>query len=291
MQLFKRNNLIILTIIIVLSIIGVFWYQDEVASLGVARRAALERKEQFSGDLLVSRTLNQFVLTRDSLEKKLRFSPKKMVYKQEPMYSISYINRLVEKYGLVLDFDFSLSGRRVINGITIYSYTLTGEGDYKNFCSLIWYITHNPTLYKIKNVKLNRIEEKNDKLTFVLLLESYKMPDTLNEEYKQYPLTSVDWKTAFTHNAFDEKVWRPKKAPRRKDPDAGLLSITGASLVAVSNDKIYIRTRDNKMVSMKLGTRVRGGVLHRIDQERSIAMFRMRTKGGSRIVRLSLKYN
>jgi hypothetical protein len=200
---------------------------------------------------------------------------------------------------LDLDFDFFLNDRKVRNEFTVFSYTLNGEGDYRNICSLIWYITHNPILYQIKKVNFKRNGDDPKMVNFVIMFEGYSMTKSW-EVGSEVSLVSLrfDWETEFAFDAFEGLLApvKPVSAPAPPPPPKpeeppGLLDVEKSSLVAITNDKAYMRARDGKIFVLAMGDRVRRGTLARVDQQLNQVEFRLETEnGGSKQVRLSLEY-
>lgn len=298
-----RNNLTISGILLLLIIIGFFWYRSEAKALDEVNLSNDQLQRQLQGDLEVSDTIGQFQVERDSLEQKLVGSSKKLINAKEPTFSLSYINWLIETYGINLDFDFFLNEKKPGKRYTTFVYTLNGEGDYQNFCSLIWYITHNPILYNIKNVNLKRSDKNPDLLNFTVMLEGYSMSEAWESGDDLAMISSrMNWNSEFGYNAFASRyltkpvvekpiVTKPVVKPVIPRP-SGLIEVEKASLIAIANNKIYLRSKaDGKVVSLKVGDRVDRGRLIRINQSMNQAEFEVATSIGTRIIYLKLEYN
>lgn len=118
-----------------------------------------------------------------------------------------------------------------------------------------------------------------------------------------------DWTMQFGHDAFRSPVpFEPKAAPKpesaprretvapvappkRQEPP-GLFSTEGATLLAITNEKAYLRARDGKVVPLKVGEQVQRGRLTSIDPRNNQVEFTLETEtGSSRLLRLSIEYN
>ncbi len=299
----KRNSLTILLLLLLLSGAGYFWYRSEARELSRVMAKNAELNKQLRGALEVAQTLTAVQADYDSVLLRWKQSPKKLLSTQEPAFSLSYINWLINVHNLDLDFDFFLNDRKVQNEFTVFSYTLNGDGDYHNICSLIWYITQNPILYQIKSVNFKRSGDDPQMLNFVVKFEGYSMTKSW-EVGSEVSLASLqfDWETEFAFDAFKgllapvKPVSAPASAPapppRRREETPGLLDIEKASLVAITNDKAYLRARDGKIFVLGSGDRVRRGALARVDQRLNQVEFRLETESGdSRLVQLKIEYN
>lgn len=297
----KRNNLTISGILVLLTIIGFFWYRSEVKALDELTAQTQQLESRLNEDLQVTDTFGQFQVERDSLEKKLVRSSKKLINAVEPTFSLSYINWLIENYDINLDFDFFLNEKKKGENYQTFVYTLNGEGDYPNFCSLIWYITHNPILYNIKNVTLKRSDKDPNLLNFTVMLEGYSMSEAWESgDDLAMVATHLNWYSEFGYNAFSGRYQaepKPTTAPvaRNKPVErkpSGLLDVEKASLIAIANNKVYLRSKsDGKVVSLKVGDRVDGGTLQRINHSMNQAEFEVTSSFGTRTVYLKLEYN
>ncbi|MCI0692762.1 hypothetical protein L0337_12260 [candidate division KSB1 bacterium] len=298
----KRNSLTILLLLLLLSGAGFFWYRSEARELSRVMAKNVQLNTQLRGALEVAQTLAAVEADYDSTFLKWKQAPKKLLSTQEPAFSLSYINWLINVHNLDLDFDFFLNDRKVQNEFTVFTYTLNGEGDYHNICSLIWYITRNPILYQIRSVNFKRSGDDSQMLNFVITFEGYSMTESW-EVGSEVSLASLqfDWETEFAFDAFKGLLApvKPVSAPapaapprRRREEAPGLLDVEKASLVAITNDKAYLRGRDGKIFVLAAGDRVRGGALARVEQRLNQVEFRLEAESGdSRIVQLKIEYN
>lgn len=296
----KRNSLTILVFLVLLSGLGFLWYRSEARELSVVTKKNDEMNMQLHGSLEIAETLVKVQNRRDSLQTAWERSPKKILNAEEPAFSLSYINWLINNHNLQIDFDFYLNDKKTQAEFTTISYTLSGEGDYRNICSLLWYITYNPLLYHIKSVNFKR-SEKNDKLlSFVIMFEGYSM----NKDWEvgrevAMVSRSLNWESELGYDAFTSllpvevprPVFVPKAAPPKPQEDPSLVDVERATLLAITNDKAFVRARDGKVVTLKIGDKVRRGSLTRLDQQNNYVEFQLEADGVSRAVRLNIEYN
>jgi len=296
----KRNSLTILGFLVLLSGLGFLWYRSEARELTLVNTKNEEMNKQLYGSLEIAETLAKIQHKRDSLQAAWQRSPKKILNADEPAFSLSYINWLIRNHNMEIDFDFYLNDKRAQNEFTTISYTLNGEGDYRNICSLLWYITYNPLLYHIKSVTFKR-SDKNDKLlSFAIMFEGYSM----NKDWEvgselEMASRMLDWESELGYDAFTnllpvelpKPVFVPRVAPPRPQEDPSLVDVEKATLVAITPDQAYVRARDGRLVTLKVDDKVRRGSLARLDQQNNYAEFLLEADGVSRSVRLNLEYN
>lgn len=297
----KRNSLTILAILVLITTSGYFWYRSEAKDLERSTAKNKQLTVQLRGALEVVETLASVTGERDSLQTKWQNSPKKLLNAEEPAFSLAYINWLISEHQLDLDFDFYLNEKKARKEFTAFSYTLSGEGDYRNICALIWHMTRSPLLYQIKSVSYRRSEKEARLLNFSIMFEGYSM----NKDWEvNSELTMIsqrlDWEAEFGYDAFaslrpivepvvvERAVAAPP--PKPKEPP-GLVDVENATLVGISSEKVYVRARDGKVVTLRVGDQVRRGRMARIDQPQNLAEFLLETEFGTRLVQLKLEYN
>ncbi|MDZ7268164.1 MAG: hypothetical protein ONB48_09300 [candidate division KSB1 bacterium] len=300
----RRNSLTLLLLLLVIGGFGFFWQRREAQALAALNQKAQELRQRFSGEMEVAQTLNLAMATRDSLQRLWQNSAKKLIAAEEPAFSLSYINWLIQVHNLNIDFDFYLNEKKPAAEYTAFSYTLNGEGPYRDIFALLWYMTHNPLLYQIKSVNFGRSEQEPRLLRFNLMFEGYSM----NKDWEigsELTLASpqLDWNTEFAFDAFNslvplsakartvvtEAVSAPAPVPADEAPE--LLDVERATLLAITNNKAYLRGADGKIFPLVVGDAVRRGRLTQIDIGRNQVEFEVRSETGMRTLRLNIEYN
>lgn len=301
----KRNSLTILAVLLLLSGLGYFWYRHEAQKLTQTAAKNKQLTTQLRGALEVAETLVRVTAERDSLKRRWQQAPKKLLNAEEPAFSLSYINWLINQHNLDLDFDFYLNERRAGREYTAFTYTLSGEGDYYNICALIWYMTRSPLLYQIKSVNYRRNGDDPKILNFTIMFQGYSMNKNweVNSELTMVS-TPLNWAAEFEYDAFNSLrpmvvetkvplVSAPSKPVKPAEPPEppGLIDAETATLLSIAGETAYVRARDGKVVAMRVGQQVRRGNLTRIDQQTNAVEFTLQTESGSRTVRLKMEYN
>ncbi|MDZ7290176.1 MAG: hypothetical protein ONB44_01995 [candidate division KSB1 bacterium] len=303
----RRNTLTILILLVLLTAMGFLWYRREARELDRVSGKNKQLTMQLRGALEVAETLAKVTAERDSLQVKWQRAPKKILNTQEPAFSLSYINWLIQVHQLDLDFDFYLNEKKTRNEYTVFSYTINGEGSYRNICSLIWYMTHNPLIYQIKSVNFKRSDNDPKLVNFVIMFEGYSMTKEWAVS-SEVAMTSpaFNWETEFSWDAFAALLptvaeakpvaavttsAAPVAPPKPKEPP-GLIDAESSTLLAITNDRAYLRARDGKVVPLRIGDPVRRGRLTRLNPQRNDVEFELETESGStRVLRLQIEYN
>lgn len=306
----KRNSLTILAFLVLLSSVGFFWYRSNASELAKVSEKNNTLNNQLRGAMEIADALTKVTDERNALFANWEKAPKKILNTEEPAFSLSYINWLIRMNNLDLDFDFYLNEKKSHREYTVFSYTLNGEGDYRNICGLVWHMTNNSLLYRFKNVTLKRNEENPERVNFVILFEGY----SVNKDWEvssEMALTTqpLDWTTQFGHEAFRSPIPLERKAepktettprqavaapitPLKPQEPPNLFNTDGATLLAITNEKAYLRAKDGKVVPLKVGDAVRRGRLTRVDPRNNQVEFTLETEtGSSRLLQLTIEYN
>lgn len=306
----KRNSLTILAFLVLLSSVGFFWYRSNASELATVSEKNKSLNNQLRGAMEIAEALTKVTDERNALYTSWEKSPKKILNTEEPAFSLSYINWLIRMNNLDLDFDFYLNEKKSSKEYSVFSYTLNGEGDYRNICALVWHMTNNSLLYRLKNVTLKRNAENPERVNFVILFEGYSMSKEWEISSEMALATQpFDWSTQFGHDAFRSPIPLERKAepkaetaprpavntpvtPSRPQEPPGLFNTEGATLLAITNEKAYLRAKDGKVVPLKVGDQVRRGRLTRVDPRNNQVEFTLETEtGSSRLLQLNIEYN
>jgi hypothetical protein len=193
-----------------------------------------------------------------------------------------------------------------IRDVLSFSFQLKGEGTYNDFYRLIWFLTENPLLYQIETFALKQSRNSNNIIEFTLKIKGFSSTQKLDsgpefsfdsirpvaQNFQFYdafkPVVSISsvQPQRQTNNIFRREV--PKIVPKFVDP--GLLNIEEATLQAVANGCAYFKDKKGKLVSLKIGDKVRYGRLQSIDQKKSEVEFLLDQEGSSHKVILGLGY-
>ncbi|MBN1540557.1 hypothetical protein JW992_00295 [candidate division KSB1 bacterium] len=297
----KRNTLTLLILVVLFGTIGTTWYVQEVKTVKELQQQNDRLAKQFHGMELVVQTLESVEGHFAELKDRWGNAPKKILAVEEPAFTISYINWLIQNYRLDLSFDFFLNDFDKKQEISTFSFTLNGEASYRDLYAFLWYLTKNPLLYKIENFTLAKNGQEN-RLSFKLqirgffLMEKWEMDHDIRFTSFENEMRLTDY-----HNVFGALIVQAPRAlaaaPSRAEtttaapaPKTLYPNIEEAVLLALTSDKVYIKEKNSKVTILATGDRVDNGILERIDLQKSEAHFTLQTQNGRRTVILGLGY-
>jgi hypothetical protein len=302
----RRNTITIGIALVLLLAIGIFWYSTENKKAKLLQVKQKKLSQQLDGSLEIAKRLEGVEQEYRMIKDRWDFSSKQIIAAEEPSFSLSYLNWLVNKYNVPLEFDFELKNISTIRDVLSFSFQLRGEGTYNDFYRLIWFLTENPLLYQIETFALKQGRNSNNLVEFTLNIKGFSSTQKLDsgpefsfdsirpvaqnfqfyDAFKPVVFSSPAQPQRQTNNIFRREV--PKIIPKVIDP--GLLNIEEATLQAVANGCAYLKDKKGKLVSLKIGDKVRYGRLQSIDQKKSEVEFLLDQEGSSRKVILGLGY-
>jgi len=299
----KRNSITIGILWLVLLVAGIFWHNKEGKKTKALHAKNNELRQKLDGSIEIMKALEVVESEYRTLKEKWTFAPKQIVAADEPSFSLYYFNWLVNNYKIALEFDFELKDISSTEDLLTFRFQLAGEGSYQDLYRFIWLLTENPLLYQIESFSINQSQENNDAIEFAMQIRGFSLGQASDweQDFNFAMMKPVSDNMQF-HNAFKslvkiqklasgEKNFRrdvPKIKPITVDPN--LVDIETAALQAVANGKAYIKDKNGKLLTLKLGEKVRSGTLTTIYQKRSEVEFVLDRNGVSKTVILGLGY-
>lgn len=299
----KRNSITIGILWVILIAIGFFWYSTENKKIKALKVKQKQLSHQLDGSLEIAKALagveQQYRLLRDRWE----LSPKRIIAADEPSFSLDYLNWLVNQHNFALEFDFELKNITDNGDIVTFRFLLTGEGSYHDLFRLIWHLTENPLLYQIESFTINQSKNQTNSIEFKIELKGFSLTQKLDSQ-REFNFNSIQplVENVMFYDSFKPlnrveparqatSVFRREPAPIAPKPvDKNLVDIESATLQAVANERVYIKDKNNKLLTMKVGDKVQYGTLTRINQNKSEVEFVLEKAGGARTVILGLGY-
>jgi len=296
----KRNTITVGILLALLLIIGLFWNSRESKKINKLKEKNIELRKQLDGSLEIIQALEAVESEHRVLTEKWNHASKQIIAAEEPSFSLHYLNWIVNKYQIPLEFDFELKNIKNNGDILTFSFLISGEGSYHDLYRLIWFITENPILYKIESFSLKKTRDHDNLLDFSIQIEGFSLVQKLGsgQEFSFDTMKPVVERIQF-HDAFKSLYPIQKPTPRStfvrreipkvkpKPIDPALIDIERATLQAVANGRAYVKDNKGKLITMKVGDKVRFGILRSINQTKSEIEFVLDKDGSSKTVILA----
>ncbi len=292
----KRNSITLAALWLILLIIGIFWYINDTRSLVAMMKEQVELSSVLKDSQKEIKRLVSIENKYTELNELWLNSDKKIIAADEPAFSLSYINWIMSRNNLPIDFDFTLNSKGKAESHTKFVYTLNGEGSYKNIMRLIWYLTYEPILYQINSINLRRTSKGQDFLQFNIKLQGYSVENDLElDGYSELVPTSQS--DLSSHYDVFNPLIKPKPKiikrevviPKLPPKKPGEINVEKATLKAITNNSIFI-TDGGDLKELKVGDAVYLGKLIGINQSTNEATFVLTKFGQSQSITLSLDY-
>jgi len=292
----KRNSITLAALWLILLIIGIFWYINDTRHLVAMMKGQVELSSALKESQKEIKRLVSIEKKHTELKDRWLSSEKKIISADEPAFSLSYINWIMSRNNLPIDFDFTLNSKDKAKNHTRFVYTLNGEGSYNNIMRLVWYLTYEPILYKINSISLSRTSKGQDFLKFNLRLQGYSVENEIELDGYSALTPTPQTEAISSYDAFNPLVKpKPKMVKREvvkqtlppKKPDE--INVEQASLKAITNNSIFI-TDGGDLKELKVGQAVYLGKLIGINQSTNEATFVITKFGQSQSITLALDY-
>ncbi len=292
----KRNSITLAALWLILLIIGVFWYINDTRSLVAMMKDQVELSSVLKESQKEIKRLVTIEKKHSELNDRWLISEKKIISADEPAFSLSYINWIMSRNNLPIDFDFTLNSKRKEKSHTTFVYTLNGEGSYNNIMRLIWYLTYEPILYHINSISLRRTSKGQDFLIFSIKLRGYSVENELELDGYSELTPTLQTNIESHHDIFNPLVKPQPKIVKREvvkrtlpPKKTGEVDVEKATLKAITSNSIFI-THGGGLKELKVGDAVYLGKLIGINQGTNEATFVITKFGRSQSITLALDY-
>ena len=300
----KKNSITLAIFLIVFISVGIFMTKNGTKELLALKSEAVQLEHRYNQYASVASKVHELELRRHYLNYLWENAPKVLIAADEPAFSYLYFNKIISQRNMSLDFNFIMEDKVEKKMFTSYLYKLEGEGSFSDVYKLLFYLAETPILYQIQSFDFKNADPNSDLIQFVVKLQSFSMKKEWmigNEGKMTEDFEVPNASFVLNHNTFKPLVrmvearrpapsrFRPRGRPvapkKKEEPD--LPDIRKSILQAAMADKILIKDQSNRILTLSLGDKVKGGYLSTIDLRRSEAEFLM---ANQEVVTLGLGY-
>lgn len=274
-----RNSIILFVLFLIITLIGVFRihiYSQEklknIEKINVEKKAEVKR---------IADKIKNYDLTMKAFEDiKTQWNKREKVLLEDEKggETLLFLNNIASEKNSRVEFDFVFLGKENKGDYGFSRYSIKGEGTYYSVYGFINKIEEAKSLYKIKLLSMQSIEEVSEntyravtKIRYSFVLEVYY--SDINEDYISNNKYSYEYKKPVI-NPFNPLI--KKNLPKNIN---GLIEIEDASLEAISHDMVLVKDNKGRFRSLKAGDKVYLGYLTNINPEKGEAEFTL-NKGG-----------
>ncbi len=242
---------------------------------------------------------------------------------ESPGETFDYMLRELGRTSSMLELNQEVIDKKQFKDFQRSTYTVSGEGAFKDFYELVWFLENGPIFYDIRSINLDRIgieqksadDEKRGELAFAINVWGFQKEKGLDIEpvirETGTPAAIADIVQNSLADAFDQSILNKQKraeADYQKNMAAsggattnpfsnervqanpeGLPEISPVTeVLAVTPNSVVIRDKSGKIRKLRIGDRVLGGTVGRIDVKAGTVGFNIPSAGVGNPLVLSL---
>jgi hypothetical protein len=281
----KKNSIILFFLLFLVTGIGLALEYMGRQKLETLRHQNNALTDKLNGSMEIVKTWHELKDGYEKLHSSWDNADKKILAADEPALTISYIHWLTSENNFGMEFDFALRSVEPRDDISSFSFSLSGEGEYRAIYDFVRFLTDHPILYKIEKIDLNVLEENPNLIKFNVDIRGYFLTQKweLHEEFN-FAEIPLKFDKAGYYDIFTALV----NVPKKPSPVNAAAAITAASplekiqedsellgfkLLAITNNSVYLLSHKKQLVKMEMGQSAHGGKLIQIDKQKSIAVF------------------
>jgi hypothetical protein len=268
----SRNTLVLASLLL---LSGVF-------SFGLLRRSSqkLAQKQEVTKDLQTKiDAFAKLVANRDSLQAEYdrqvamaSQQSKVILNRDDSATTYDYLLRVLNWLGNDLIYDFSLSAK----GAEKYNeYVISGRSDYMELVYFTRLLEHQRTLLTIEDLSIAaESAAHSDTVSFSMVFRTHHREDGV-------PPGGITYKP-MKKGVSTYSLFRPKYTetmPDLEDELPRILDIDSSKLIAISEDRAFVRDSRGIIRILGVGDKVLWGYLHRIDHREGAAVFKLNKYG------------
>ena len=201
--------------------------------------------------------------------------PRVLMAQDDPGRTFSYLNDILDVPDAFVNFDFAYVGRVDSTQYSHNTYTLSGEGDFRNLAHFLWYVEHTQAFYAVsslevredaglKAVKGGAVKGETPQETYSL--DRVQFDATLRVSFS--PNSHVQDTLFLREDPPDPLIFDPFRllvVDELPPNDRGLFDVDGARLRGVGYRRAFLLDKEGKLHTLQEGDPVYLGVLSRVD--------------------------
>jgi len=287
----KRNILILACFLLVIAGFGTylvgFSYPAEIEA-AEKKYAKLEKQVEYlnSIEMEFPQLLQQVEEKRDRLA-----NIDKRVSNKVTSSGVHAYLAQIQSYTGKVDFHLFHNGNETLKDFGYKKYRLKGEGPFSRVFNFIWYLERGPEIFRLVNVSLKGVEDKDEetekpKLVIPFEMEIWAYYAKSTEDLPKVRRRINDVRTIKARNAFYPYIKR-----NLPPNDEGLLEVERAELKALVADRALVKDHTGTIHVLRLGDKVYLGNLTRINPQGNQVEFTLNKGGAYEKIVLDLQFD
>ncbi|MBN2208189.1 MAG: hypothetical protein JW759_02675 [Candidatus Coatesbacteria bacterium] len=273
-----RSTIAIGVIWLVLLLVGGWYvYVKQTDDLKALRQENKKAHEAFDEMQVKVDSREEVRATLAKLSEQWHERPKVIPATEDARTTYNYFNWLGQQSGSVLMYDFIVLSEDTDAAPPSRTYQLRGEDTYENLFNFVYYLEHQPLLYKIEQLAVDEavIGENEEGDVRGVKFDArvkvyYGASSSLDQSYSPRVVPSPPKQIDPFYPLILDKL--PQNA-------RGLVLVDESKLQALTNDTAFIIDQGGNLVSLHVGDEVFLGYLTKIDARNSECVFTLNLGG------------
>lgn len=276
---YKTRNTIVLGIFaLLISLVGgyfiLFDFPKKINQINVKIQDVDQKIASLQG---IEQEIATIKTLLEEQKEKLSNLDKQLTTSGSPAETYQYINSILD-YSGVLDIDLLYLSSNATDNYIYDVYRIKGEGFFPTIFKFLWYLERGPRIYKIQNVSLHGVENREIDSTRTNMIVpfdiEFQVLYTSLEDVPPIKRNLRNVSVAYVRNPFLPYIYR--NLPLNKNE---LLEVERAELKGILPGRAFIEDHTGKMHELQDGDKVYLGYVSNIDVENNRVVFVL-NKGG-----------
>lgn len=266
-----RNSLVLILLLIIYGAFSTFALRKHDKAIAFKQGQIKHRTEEIqqftrlasSLETLEEEYLNQQAIAGSQFKMILNSDSSTITY--------DYLLRILNWLNKDIPYNFGMSKNEETG---FNEYIISGVAGYMDIVNFTRLVEYQKALVTIEDISLSSENTPVDSVNFSMVFRTHYKPEGTDPSQIQYnPIT----KSVSEYSLFQPRY--TTEAPRYYDPDRSLIDLETCQLVALSEDKAFIRSSNGIIHMLKRGDRVLWGYLFKIDIRERLAVFKINKFG------------
>jgi len=287
----KRNSMIFLVLLIILSAGGGVWYYlEKIQKIDQLMEVKKTKQEELTGARKITDTREKVEKIYEKLKQKSLIREHFIPEKENSVLIYRLLNSLASRGDSFISLNIDYLGSKSFGNFGTCSYIVYGSGDFRKLRSFIYKLENLPLLVAIKSLSMEVKEEIESETGTIKYPVQFNL--TMETYYSETAGSNgVTYNSAIAYKYFSFDPFKPlikRTLPPNKEE---LLELENITLVGLSGNKAFFRDKNGTLHILKKGDRIYLGVLTTVDQKNNQVVFMMNYGGIGKKRILKIDFN
>lgn len=195
-----------------------------------------------------------------------------------------FLNRVNSAGGYKINFDYAYSDSSPNIDYGIINSSIAGSGEYRALTDFVNRIEHSQLLNKINNLNISPARQEKDLtiVNFSFNLESYYEKTSVFDSLNKDVTITLDNDISTFNPIY------PLIQPTIPSNVKGLTDVRTSKIIGMTNNKVFLRNQDGRIITLGIGDDVYLGKLVSIDSNNRSVIFNLDVGGIEEVITLEV---